>query len=740
MALKNAAFLILSIFVTGAIAAEPVEQSSPTAIPSIEELTQRIRKSVVVVTVSDRDGQHQALGTGFVVSSNGLIATNFHVIGEARPIQIRFDDGQQVDVTSVHASDRLLDLALLKVERNDLPVLELGNSDQVRQGQDCLAMGNPRGLEHSVVRGVVSGIRTLDSRKMIQIAIPIEQGNSGGPLIDREGHVIGILTIKSAITPNLGFAVMVNDLKRLVDHPNPIPLSRWLTIGALDQEQWKTLFGARWQQRGGRILVNGAGSGFGGRALCLANQELPDQPYELGVKVKLGDETGAAGLVFHCDTDQRHYGFYPSNGRLRLSRFDGPDVFTWNVLEEQHSEHYRPGDWNHLKVRFEADGRLLCSVNDHVVIESKDHVYRKGQVGLAKFRHTTAEFRNFRLAKQIPASTLAPEQLALVEQFVESLVSEQHSNPEQLDEVAALGTASSELLRKRAKLLEANVDRLRRVANKLHTRRITAKLSKINDMPIDEIDLVQGALWIAALDDEDVDGDHYVKEINKMATEMLADLPQDATDEQRLQRLNQFLYEDNGFHGSRTDYYHPANSYLNRVIDDREGIPITLSLLYIELGRRIDLNLVGVGLPGHFMVALVDQEEKLQLIDAFDGGQQLSHAEAKKLVFSITGQPLQESQIIAVDQRSILVRMLRNLLGIAEQNLEVEDRLRYLDALLAIDESLVGERGQRILAQVQTGDVESALRDLDWFLENNPAGIDMERIRSMRTRLAAQNK
>ena len=78
--------------------------------------------------------------------------------------------------------------------------------------------------------------------------------------------------MKSLVTDNLGFAVAVNALKPLREKPNPMPMDRWLTIGALDPTHWKPLFGGRWRQRAGRILVDGLGAGFGGRSLCLANR------------------------------------------------------------------------------------------------------------------------------------------------------------------------------------------------------------------------------------------------------------------------------------------------------------------------------------------------------------------------------------------------------------------------------------------------------------------------------------
>ncbi len=149
---------------------------------SVEELVKKARQSVVVITVAGRDGGQQGLGSGFIIEPDGLIATNLHVIGEARPIAVHMADGRKFDATSVHASERSLDLALLKIDAKDLPALELGDSDSLKEGQAVVALGNPLGLQHSVVSGVVSGRREIDGRSMIQLAMPIEPGNSGGPL------------------------------------------------------------------------------------------------------------------------------------------------------------------------------------------------------------------------------------------------------------------------------------------------------------------------------------------------------------------------------------------------------------------------------------------------------------------------------------------------------------------------------------------------------------------------------
>lgn len=210
---------------------------------SVQELAAIAKKSVVVVTFTGRDGQRQGLGTGFILSEDGLIATNLHVIGEARPIRVELHDGRKFDVTAVHATERAQDLAVLRIDARDLPVLPLGNSDELQEGQAVVAIGNPLGLERSVVSGVLSGRREIEGRSMLQVALPIEQGNSGGPLLDMQGRVHGLLTLKSLKTENLGFAITVNSLKPLLEKPNPIPMNRWLTIGAMDPEEWTVLPG-----------------------------------------------------------------------------------------------------------------------------------------------------------------------------------------------------------------------------------------------------------------------------------------------------------------------------------------------------------------------------------------------------------------------------------------------------------------------------------------------------------------
>jgi regulator of sirC expression with transglutaminase-like and TPR domain len=736
--------LILSLLGLMLLACVPARAEEPAAAdavktPGVEELAKKVRPSVVVITVRGRDGKREGLGTGFVVSADGLIATNRHVLGEGRPIRVETADGKRHEVIAVHASDRKLDLAVLRIDAKGLTPLELGDSTTLKDGQAVVAMGNPQGLTHSVVAGVVSGQRTIDGRPMIQVAIPIEPGNSGGPLLDMKGRVHGILTIKSLVTPNLGFAVAINTLKPLLKKPNPVPMAAWLTIGALDREDWQTKFGGQWRQRAGRIQVEGTGSGFGGRSLCLSKREMPDLPCEIAVTVRLQDESGAAGLIFHADGGDQHYGFYPSNGQLRLTRFDGPDVFTWKVLEQKASPHYRPGEWNTLKVHLGKD-RIRCFVNDQLVIESTDDVYTTGQAGLAKFRDTVAEFKHFRIAKQI--STLAPSAAvaARIGKALDSLPPTAPPGSEMIEHLAPDGPAGMKVLRQRARQLEEQAERLRQLALAVHQQSVLTELVRLLKGKEEEIDLLHAALLIALLDNEDVDVEAYRREVERMAEKVRKRLPKDADEKARLAALNQFLFQERGFHGSRGDYYNRSNSYLSEVIDDREGLPITLSVLYLELARRLGVRLEGVGMPGHFVVRHVPKKGEPQLLDVYEGGRTLSKEDAGKKAEEITGRPLRDEDLAAVSKRAVIVRMLHNLLNIAQGEKDTAGMLRYVNAIVTIDPESAVERGLRAGLRYQSGDRKGALQDVDWLLEHQPEGLDVERVRAFRRVLTQPEK
>lgn len=696
---------------------------------TVEDLAERCRPSVVTITHADRLGNHNGMGTGVVIDSDGLIATSLHVIGEARPVQVRFSSGKSFPVTAIHAWDRKLDLAVIKIAAQQLQALPLGNSDSLRNGQSVIAIGNPMGLEQSIVTGVVSGVREFEHSDMIQLAIPIEPGNSGGPLLDREGHVHGLLNLKSVVTDNLGFATPVNRLKLLLEKPNTVPIDRWLRIGALDPAVWETHMGARWSQLTGRIRVSGSGSGFGGRALCLHKTSPEQQPYEIAVSVKLNNESGAAGLVFGADGGDRHYGFYPSNGQIRLTRFDGANVFSWNILHQISSEHYRNGDWNHLRIRHSSN-QIEGYLNGHLILTSTDQGLTRGQVGLAKFRDTEAEFKGFQANATANERPPAPSGIAPVS------LTEEIGSPSDLDNealLAALKDRSSEgqdWLRAQAQRLELEAQRLRQASESLHRISITDKLVEELNRPEASIDLLRAALLVAKHDKPELPTSDYLAQLQRMADEIRSTLDPSADETKILDALTHYLFRENGFHGSYFDYRNNANSYLDSVIDDREGLPITLSVLFLELGRRLNINgLTGFPLPYHFLVKHTSTEGDYRLIDVFNYGEELTYEDANRLVARSQNNPFRSQELGSASKREIITRMLRNLQSFTREEGSLAASLPYLDLLLAINPSHADLYLERAWVHLRTGNSRAARTDLQWILNNKPPGINLPRVR-----------
>ena len=741
--------LVLILLATNRLRADDAKQPEAVAADkTVSDIVKQLRPSLATIRTAGRDGSERGIGTGFVVGADGLIVTNLHVIGQGRKFTVEMADGRKLNPIAVHASDRSVDLAVIRVDVGDTPLdeLKLGDSAEASQGTRVVAMGNPWGLQNSVVSGIISARREIEGQELLQLAMPVEPGNSGGPVVDMQGNVIGIINMKSTIKRNIGFAVQSNVLRVLLEKPNPVPMDRWSVIGAIDSKQWSPLFGADWRQQAGRIKVSGTGQGFGGRSICLSSLNIPEPPFELAVSVKMDNESGAAGLIFHSDGNNKHYGFYPSSGNIRLSCFSGPTVISWQVLYDRPNEHYRPGDWNDLKIRVEKD-KLLCYLNGHLVLESRDTTFTSGKVGLAKFRQTVAEFKRFTLAKEIPSTIADAAEVSRITKQLDALPPYGSLTDQDLEPLSASASASLSVLSKRSKELEDQAEKLRqeaqqlqRLADDIRTRVIAKKLAVYVDPALKEnADLFRGAMLIATLDEADIDIDTYVAEVDRMAAEIRQDLKEDADADSRLNMLDKYLFNDNGFHGSRFEYYHRANSYMNRVIDDREGLPISLSVLYMELGRRLDLNIQGVGLPGHFVVKHVLAEGDEQLIDPFEGGKRLSREDASKLVRNATGLPLDDDHLRGVTKQEILSRMLANLDNLAESRGDKPARLRYLAARIALEPEVFQLRGMRAVLHAELGRRASALADLDWILTFEPPGLDLEQVRRMREFIERQS-
>ena len=198
-------------------------------------------------------------------------------------------------------------------------------------------------------------------------------------------------------------------------------------------------------------------------------------------------------------------------------------------------------------------------------------------------------------------------------------------------------------------------------------------------------DWEHGAFLIAKLAYPDLSIPYYVECLDNLADEFRTKWhAADSPSEKAARLLSTFLFKDKGFSGNRTQYYDADNSYLNRVIETRQGIPISLSALYVFVGKRLGLPVVGVGMPGHFLVKL-EGETPEQFVDCFNGGTLIREKDCEQFI-TASGLDYDPQFLKKSSPPTILARMLRNLLSVYEQEPE-EQMARRVRALLELLEN-----------------------------------------------------
>ncbi len=208
--MKIAALIVLAPALTAAQSAPPRKD-----IPTIAKTA---NGAVVSIIMSDKNGQPIAQGSGFVVSKDGRIVTNYHVIKSGSSAIVKLPDGAFFVVDGLLAFDKERDIAIIKAHGENFRTVTLGDSGRVQVGEQVVAIGNPLTLESTVSNGIVSAIRTIEKEggEFLQITAPISAGSSGGPLFNMAGEVIGITTSGVRGGENLNFAIPINDMKGLL--------------------------------------------------------------------------------------------------------------------------------------------------------------------------------------------------------------------------------------------------------------------------------------------------------------------------------------------------------------------------------------------------------------------------------------------------------------------------------------------------------------------------------------------
>lgn len=243
--------------------------------------------------------------------------------------------------------------------------------------------------------------------------------------------------------------------------------------------------------------------------------------------------------------------------------------------------------------------------------------------------------------------------------------------------------------------------------------------------PDEAINLAAAALYIAQEEYPELDCEAYLHQLDRMALQLRDRLPEATYPLKLIRAINEYLFEAQGFVGNSQNYYDPANSFLNKVLERRTGIPITLSLVYLELARRIGLPMAGVSMPGHFLIRPISAEMGI-FVDAFHKGEIMFEEDCHDCIRTLYGENarLQPRHLEPIGPRPFLARMLMNLKVIYLERQDISRALGVIDRILMLMPDALAERRDRGLIHYRQGQLGTALADLKYYLLNHPDAHD----------------
>jgi regulator of sirC expression with transglutaminase-like and TPR domain len=256
-----------------------------------------------------------------------------------------------------------------------------------------------------------------------------------------------------------------------------------------------------------------------------------------------------------------------------------------------------------------------------------------------------------------------------------------------------------------------------------------AQLAALLERPDHEIDLARAALLVAAEDDPALDPDAALATLRAWGDRLASAVPPECNSLQRLARLRNFMFEELGFRGDVQGYYSPQNSLLHSVMERRLGIPLTLGVVFLELGWRLGLDLHGVAFPSHFLVRLAGEAQDL-LLDAYDHGGSVHEEDCRRMLLASSAGMIEfhDGMIRSIGRRDTVGRLLHNLKIAWLREGDDARALSATDRLLLVYPGSPPEVRDRGLLLYRLDEYRDALEALEFYLELRPDGVDREDI------------
>ena len=250
-------------------------------------------------------------------------------------------------------------------------------------------------------------------------------------------------------------------------------------------------------------------------------------------------------------------------------------------------------------------------------------------------------------------------------------------------------------------------------------------------LPDEQIELARAALLLATFEEPALDVERELGLLDSLATAAATRMGTERDPFGSVNTLNEYLFDEVGFRGNEEDYYDPRNSYLNEVLKRRLGIPITLSLVYIETGTRLGIPLVGVGIPGHFLVRHRDVEDLI--VDPFHASILLSQRECAERLRQAVGEGTawDKSYLAPIGNRDYIARIVRNLKGCFLRLHDYPRALRMFEWLLRMDPPAPADQRERGVVRLRLGEYREAVDDLRAYLAAEPDSPEADAVQQL---------